>query len=141
MHLSWKIKVAFTLSIVIIFLAGAYYYAFFAIRFKRVNVETFRVTSPDKLYDCILIVSDAGAMTYAWYLVYIKPAGEKVNKKDYGVFAASRLYGEKIYWKDANTLTIEYDSARIFSFRNYYTIQNGDKYRDINIEEICTRNK
>ena len=109
--------------------------------FSYSEFEAGRFQSPNGLYDAVLVEYDAGAMTVARYLIYIKRAGEKTNKNDYIVFGAKKLFGENIHWKNDNTLRIEYESARIFSFRNYWFLQIDDKYHEINIEEICTKNQ
>ncbi len=137
--MSAKIKVIITLLIVVCFMGGTYYFASIALRFERVEVEAERIPSPNKLYDSILIESNAGATTPIRTLIYIKLSGEKVSKDDYIIFGADRVVGRKIYWKDDNTLRIEYESAKIFLFRNYCTFQINDKYQEINIEEICMK--
>jgi len=104
------------------------------------KAETLRKSSPNNLIDCILIESDTGTVTSTDYLIYIKPFGEKVGKDDKIVFGAQRLRGDNIYWKDANTLRIEYENARIFSFTNYCTLQINGKDREINIEEVSLKN-
>jgi len=139
--MSWKIKIVLTLIIVIVIIVGINYFLTSWLTSDITRIEIERVQSPNKLYEYILVEINAGATTAGDYLVYIKRQGEKITKDDREVFGVYDLRGRQIYWKDANTLRLEYESGEIYSFRNHYIINIDGKYHDINIEEICTTKK
>ncbi len=87
--------------------------------------EVSRLSSPDGNVDAVLMSHDGGATTSLSYLLYIVPAGEKMTKQDMKskiyrpVFDADHMEGRNIFWLHNKVLEIQYNKARIFSFRNH----------------------
>ena len=87
--------------------------------------ESRRWTSPDGKVDAVLMHYDAGATTSLFESVYIVPIGKKVTKFDKNwrkcapVFMADYMKDRKIYWLRDKVLEIQYEKARIHSFKNF----------------------
>ena len=78
--------------------------------------EVARVRSPDGKVDAVLIESNGGATTSFWYDVYLVSSGRKPSNDSvaylYGAARNANAYGVNLKWQAADTLVIEYLSAR-----------------------------
>ena len=80
-----------------------------------------RKSSPNGLYDAVILEVNCGATTSYVYKVFIVRNGNEVKNKsfDYPIFSADHSENLKISWKSSNELSITYDEARIFQFTNF----------------------
>jgi len=92
--------------------------------------EQARVTSPDGLFDAVLLREDGGGAGGGWeWYVYIAEKAKPVEEGSaYLIFNAGTLTGEKLVWKQPHLLEIQYNIADINQFRNLavkHPIVNG----------------
>lgn len=87
--------------------------------FSPKDVEVIRLPSPDGKVDAVLIQRDAGAMTYAQYLIYVVPNNQKPTEDSTAIFNAKRLFDEKISWHGDRELLIQYTKGDIYHFQNF----------------------
>ena len=86
--------------------------------------EVSRTKSPNPEVEALLMSGDAGATTSTEYYLYIVPAGQRVKPGDEGenhpCLVADHLKDLKVSWKDSRLLQIQFEEARIHSFRNFW---------------------
>ena len=82
--------------------------------------EQARVTSPDGLFDAVLLREDGGGAGGGWeWYVYVAPKGKPVEEgSDHLIFNAGTLIGAKLVWKQPRLLEIQYEYAYINQFKN-----------------------
>jgi hypothetical protein len=80
--------------------------------------EIARYLSPDSLVEAVLVTADVDATTRMQYEVYLVPAGGPVPKNDFVVFAAERIRGLDVRWREPKFLEIAFEEATIHRFRN-----------------------
>ena len=85
--------------------------------------EIERIPSPDNKVEAVLVSSDAGATTSTGFHVFIVPKGSKIET-GYEKFIADKVLGIKLSWKKNKLLEIQYESARIFKFSNFWNSQS-----------------
>jgi hypothetical protein len=95
--------------------------------------EVSRIKSPDSLVDAVVVTGDAGATTSTTTILFIVPAGAKIDLKklpDGGqVFVADHIKNLSVMWKQAQLLKIQYDEARIFKFSNVWMNKEVRNYQ------------
>jgi hypothetical protein len=79
-----------------------------AVKFKRLNIETHRASSPDGLVDAVIVESDAGAMTSAFHLIFILPKSITNMQNQLCVLESNWLQKVDIRWADDNVLEISF---------------------------------
>lgn len=89
--------------------------------------EIARIASPDSVVDAVLVESNCGATCGYAYLVTIVPRGEPAG--EHPLFRADKASGLNLEWERAKVLNIEYDSARIFHFSNFWQSRDVDNFR------------
>ncbi len=101
-----------------------------------VTEEIVRFTSPDGRVDAIILTSDAGATTATAHEVYIAPRGTTKRDLKHPVFTADYVMGLKVKWIESKHLEVQYQSARIFHFTNFWQSADVDYYEyEVKIEE------
>lgn len=104
------------------------------------RTERARVTSPDGQFDAVMILADYdGGIGGLDLRLYVVRKGKAVSAEFNPVFSASKLDHEKLVWKQAHLLEIQYDIAEIERFRNVWCsaeIENAGSYgeRDYCVE-------
>jgi hypothetical protein len=86
--------------------------------------EEMRVTSPDGQFDAVL-VSDywGGALGgIEWYLYVVRKGHAAPADPDEALFWGESMRGEKVAWRQAHLLELQYDRARIVKFRNLWSL-------------------
>jgi len=86
--------------------------------------EETRVTSPDGQFDAVL-VSDywGGALGgIEWYLYVVRKGHAAPADPDEALFWGESMRGEKVAWRQAHLLELQYDRARIVKFRNLWSL-------------------
>lgn len=94
--------------------------------------EVSRFAAPDSQVDAVLVEGDAGATTSTVFMIYLVPAGAKVEldpRTDRDVFAADHLKGFNVVWKEGRLLEIQYEEARILGFRNFWYGRDAENTR------------
>ncbi|MCK4886134.1 MAG: hypothetical protein KAS96_02035 [Planctomycetes bacterium] len=121
-----KLMVLIAIFVVVSF---TYYLYCTALVFKREEIETKRIKSPDGKVEVVLVESDTGATSSYILDIYIVATGKKIAKKDKPIFSAFSIKGDKIYWQKDRFLCIEYETAKISYFSNYeYPLNDGSNY-------------
>jgi hypothetical protein len=102
--------------------------------------ERARGISPDGQFDAVMVLADydGGIGGIDWRL-YVVRRGKAVTAEFNPIFSANKLDHEKLVWKQAHLLEIQYDIAAIERFRNVWCsaeIENAGSYgeRDYCIE-------
>jgi hypothetical protein len=81
--------------------------------------EIARVTSPDGAVDAVMIRDNCGAPCSYGYSVFVVPKGQAApSDLKRNVFSADEMVGERLAWKQAHLLSVVYEKALIYSFRN-----------------------
>ncbi len=95
--------------------------------------EVKRTGSPGSLVEAVLVTGDAGATTSTSSMVYLVPAGARLEVKEEGdcIFAADHIKGLSIVWKKPQLLEIQYDEARILQFKNFWQSAHVQNFRYI----------
>ena len=88
--------------------------------------ELWRLPSPDKVADAVLIRGNVGALASFSYSLYIVKAGENAPEpgKGYEVFTAEHIVNLSLAWIGPRVLEIQYDKARIFHFENLTSLRD-----------------
>jgi len=86
------------------------------------RIEEVRVTSPDGLFDAVMIRGPVGgALGGVYWNVFIVPKAAPAPKGDNNaVLNAAVLRGESLVWKENHLLEIHYVVAHIEQFRNIW---------------------
>lgn len=91
--------------------------------------EKTRIKSPDSEVEAVVLTGDAGATTSTVTFVLIVPRGRTVDTNSTPeadvVFRAEHLKGFNVAWKQSGLLEIQYDEARIWQFRNLWSVWEG----------------
>ena len=137
-----KKRRSIVICIFIVMVVSALYYLSTIEVFPTGYNEVIRINSPDKKVDAVMMSGDPGAMSSAFYLVYIVPADTEITKKviDKNIyqvaFAAERIEGQKIFWEEDNLLVIQYKKANIYKYKNIvYPLKDDFDYK-VKIKEI-----
>ena len=93
-----------------------------------------KIVSPDKKINLFIRKKDCGATTSAVFSVFVSNE-TKIQNKDKPIFVADKVESINISWINSNTALVEYDSARIFSFQNFWVKQIKGTYVEISILE------
>ena len=96
------------------------------------------VISPDGALGLLAVETGCGATTSDSINVYIVPKEQLLNpnlKKNNPIFTADKVKNIHFSWEKKNTVVINYSSARIFFFKNFWTKKIGGQYRTISIIE------
>ena len=81
--------------------------------------EIARATSPDGAVDAVMIRTNCGALCSFGYSVFVVPKGQPApSDLKQNVFSADDMVGERFVWKQPHLLSIGYDKALIYAFRN-----------------------
>jgi hypothetical protein len=100
--------------------------------------EQARVTSPNGLFDAVLLREDGGGAAGGWeWYMYIAEKGKPVEQgSTHLIFNAGTLIGAKLVWKQAHLLEIQYNIADINQFRNLWVGHQraGDAGQDYLVE-------
>ncbi len=84
--------------------------------------EFSRITSPDSTVDAIKIVDwGGGALTKIVTLIYIVPAGTKINDYDTYLLSATYVDSLALHWIKSGILEINYNKGRIIKFQNIWS--------------------
>ena len=84
-------------------------------------VQVTRVTSPDGLFDAVMIQETiGGSLGGIYWNVFIVTKGAPAPKNEDTIFEAAALSGEKLIWKQNHLLEIHYELAHIERFRNLW---------------------
>jgi len=86
--------------------------------------EISRKSSPDSIVDALVIQENCGATTSYSYKVYIVPNGE--NPFNNFVFLSDKTDKLEVSWLSSKSLSITYDKARIFEYRNFWQSRKVD---------------
>jgi hypothetical protein len=87
--------------------------------FPESKDEVFRVPSPDKSVDAVMIRTDCGAPCSPNYSVFVVPNGRKIEEKSgRKVFSADDMTNQGLRWSKPHLLEIIYGKALIVSFQN-----------------------
>ncbi len=96
------------------------------------RTERWRVTSPDGQFDAVMVLADYdGGIGGLDSRLYVVRKGKVVSADFNPIFSASKLYREKLVWKQAHLIEIQYDIAAIERFRNVWCsaeIENVGSY-------------
>jgi hypothetical protein len=82
--------------------------------------EQARVTSPDGLFDAVLLREDGWGAGGGWeWYVYIAAKGKPAEEgSEHLIFDAGTLTGGKLVWRQPHLLEIQYNIAYINQFKN-----------------------
>lgn len=94
-----------------------------------------KISSPDAQVKFIVSKRNCGATTSNAYLVHVTD-NESVSNNDDPVFVADRVKDLKVFWTSNSSILIEYESARIFSYKNFWSKLLNGKYRNVSITEL-----
>jgi hypothetical protein len=84
-------------------------------------------SSPNGLYDAVILQGNCGATTSYSYKIYIIKKVKKLKNEHlkFEVFISDHVENLKISWESSKKLLITYDEARIFKYRNFYYIKDN----------------
>jgi hypothetical protein len=88
------------------------------------RTEEMRVTSPDGQFDAVL-VSDywGGAIGgIEWYLYVVRKGHAAPADPDKAMVWGESMRGEKVAWRQAHLLELQYDHALIVTLRNLWAL-------------------
>jgi hypothetical protein len=87
--------------------------------------EISRAKSQIGTFYSSVIKENCGATTDDAFKVYVLDSDRPVTDND-SVFIADKVRKLNVQWLSDNELLIEYENARIFSFKNFATFTNGN---------------
>ena len=105
--------------------------------------EICRVSSPNGIFDALIVEGNGGATTGYSYYVYVVKSGTVFEGKS-NVFdikratlIADHIEDLKLAWSGKDVLDITYKSARIFHFTNFEEVTDSDqKTHECNVRLI-----
>lgn len=99
------------------------------------STEKLRITSQDSVVDVVIMEKGCGATTSASTEIYILPTQKGVEGFT-AVFVADKVRGLRVAWEEPKKLLIEYSSARIFKFTNFWSSKEVEQFRyEVKIKE------
>ena len=91
--------------------------------------EQLRVASPDGRVEAVWVEVGAGGATVDFYYhLYIVQPGAKPERGTQRL-VADKVKNLKLLWRESKRLEVSYDSARIFSFYNYWHDRNVGNFK------------
>jgi hypothetical protein len=96
--------------------------------------EVARVTSPSGHLDAVLIETNGGATTSFGYVAFLVETGRGPSSgirvaSWYGATRSDQAYGVNLRWRDANTLALEYLTAKEESLERSSALIRGELVR------------
>jgi hypothetical protein len=88
------------------------------------RTEEIRVTSPDGRFDAVLVNESYGGALGGidWYLYVVRKGRAAPVDPDKALFWADSLRGEKVAWREAHLIELQYDRAEILKLRNLWAL-------------------
>lgn len=99
------------------------------------EVEIFRAANPGGKMEAVMIKTNSGATTPYGYRLYVGSIGfQPIEGNE--VFKATHLEDWKVSWVNDKVLDIQYQSAKIYLYRNYEDFQGRKFLRSEKNEEV-----
>ena len=97
--------------------------------YSRDWVETDRVTSPDGRFDAVMVRQSVGdpKLGFEWTLQIVSKGQRPQLKIDNPLFLGIRFDQGQLVWKKPHLVELHYRSARIKSFRNFWSLDEVQK--------------
>ncbi len=87
--------------------------------------EISRVKSEKEGFYSVVVKENCGATTDYAFKIYVLDSDRPVTDKE-KVFVADKVRNLNVQWVGDNKLLIKYESARIFSYKNFATSASGN---------------